>query len=40
MQMLRNYGVGECRGYLGVSKRAEENYKQNIKETTGEGALP
>ena len=39
-QMLRNYGVGGSRGHLGVSKRAEEGYKQKVKETTGEGALP
>ena len=39
--MLQNYGVGGSRGgHLGVSKRAEEDYKQNVKEATGEGALP
>ena len=38
--MLRNYGVGGSRGQLGVSKRAEEDSKQKVKETKGEGALP
>ena len=34
---LRSRG---SRNHLGVSKRAEEEYKQKLKETTGEGALP
>ena len=38
--MLQNYGLGESRGHLGVSKRAEQGSKQKVKERTGERALP
>ena len=38
--MLQNYGVGGSSSHLGILKRAEEDSKQKIKETTGAGALP
>ena len=38
--MFRNYEVEGSRGHLEVLKRTKEDYKQKVKERTGEGPLP